>query len=191
MQSAQKVEYDALVSRVRKHFGPSVEIGGYNSHDLIRLRKLDAQADTDQAHERSTRPVTEAATRLHHTRERIHKAWCKIRDGQATVAKNQRVHRINGAPIECFEEVELPQWQGPTLSTVEDYDEANADASVTATEFETSAQKISGYVNTWERSTMDEQNRSLILALANRLDRSADDHMQTREGLAGHYRNPA
>jgi hypothetical protein len=170
MQSAQKVEYDALVSRVRKHYGPSVEIGGYNSHDLIKLQKLAALADTDQANERATRPVTEAATRLHHTRERIHKAWCKIGEGQATIAKNQRVHRINGAPVECFEEIELPQWQGPSLSTVEDYDAANAEASVRATEFETRAQKISGYVGTWERSTMDEQNRSLILALADRLD---------------------
>jgi hypothetical protein len=85
------------------------------------------------------------------------------------------VHRINGAPVECFEEVELPQWHVNTwernLSTVEDYDAANAEASIRATEFETRAQKISGYVNTWERSTVDEQNRSLILAFADRLDR--------------------
>jgi hypothetical protein len=68
-------------------------------------------------------------------------------------------------------EVELPKWQGPALATVEDYDAANAETAVLATEFETRAQKISGYVNSWERSTMDEQNRSLILALADRLDR--------------------
>jgi hypothetical protein len=171
MQSAQKVEYDALVSRVRKHYGPSVEIGGYNPHDLVRLRKLDAQVEIDQANERATRPVTEAATRLHHTRDRIHKAWCKIRDGQATIAKNQRLHLINGAPADAFVEVEMPIWQGPSLVTVEDYDTANAEASVLATEFEIRAQKISGYVGTWERSAMDEQNRSLILALADRLDR--------------------
>ena len=171
MQSTERVEYDALVSRVRKHFGPSVEIGGYNSHDLNKLHKLAAQADIDQANERATRPGTEAATRLHHTRQRVHKAWCKIIEGQEAIAKNQRVHRINGAPVECFVEVELPKWQGPALSTVEDYDAANAEASVTATEFETRAQKISGYVGTWERSTMEEQNRSLILALADRLDR--------------------
>jgi hypothetical protein len=170
MQSAEKIEYDALVSRVRKHFGPSVEIGGYNSHDRNKLQKLAAQVDIDEARERETRPITEAGTRLHHTRQRVHKAWCKIIEGQETIAKNQRVHRINGAPVECFVEVELPKWQGPALTTVEDYDAANAEASVTATEFETRAQKISGYVNAWERSTMEEQNRSLILALADRLD---------------------
>jgi hypothetical protein len=43
---------------------------------------------------------------------------------------------------------------GATFATVEDYDAANAEASVIATEFETRAQKINGYVNTWERSTM-------------------------------------
>jgi hypothetical protein len=171
MQSAEKVEYAALVDRVRKHYGPGVEIGGYNSYDRNKLQKLAAQADIDQANERARQPIVEAGTRLHHTRQRVHKAWGKIIEGQETIAKNQRVHRTNGAPVECFVIVDLPKWQGPALATVEDYDAANAEASVTATEFETRAQKISGYVNVWERSTMDEQNRSLILALADRLDR--------------------
>jgi hypothetical protein len=170
----QKAEYEAMVARVRKHCGPSVEIGGFNSHDILKLQKFAAMVETEQANKRASQPVTEAATRLHHTKERIYKAWRKIIEGQETIGKNQRLHRINGAPIECWEEVELPhempEWQGG-FSSVEDYDAANAEASVAATEFETRAQKISGYVNTWERSAMDEQNRSLILALADRLDR--------------------
>jgi hypothetical protein len=171
MQSAEKVEYAALVDRVRKHYGPGVEIGGYNSYDRNKLQKLAAQADIDQANERASRPVIEAGTRLRHTRERVHKAWRTITDRQAVIAQSPRLHLINRAPVECFEEVELPTWQGPSLSTVEDYDTANAETAVLATEFETRAQKISGYVNVWERSTTDEQNRSLILALADRLDR--------------------
>jgi hypothetical protein len=41
----QKPEYEAMVSRVRKHYGPGVEIGGFISHDIIRLQKLAAQAE--------------------------------------------------------------------------------------------------------------------------------------------------
>jgi hypothetical protein len=36
---------------------------------------------------------------------------------------------------------------------------------------ETRPSKITSYVSVWESSSMEEQNRSLILALAERLDR--------------------
>ena len=101
----------------------------------------------------------------------MHRAWRTITDGQATFAKNRRLHVINGAPAEFFEPIELPKWQATGLATVADYDEANSEASILATVYETRAHKISSYLGTWERSTMDEQNRSLILALADRLDR--------------------
>jgi hypothetical protein len=166
-----KPEYDAMVARVRKHYGPSVEIGGFISGDIIRLQKLSAQADLDQAKERDARPITEAATRLHHTRRRVHRAWQTITDGQATLAKNPRVHGINGVAAELLEPVEMPRWPTKGPATVADYDAANAEAAEMATEMEARASKMLGYVNQWERSTMEEQNRSLILALADRLDR--------------------
>jgi hypothetical protein len=166
----QKPEYEAMVSRVRKHYGPGVEIGGFISHDIIRLQKLAAQADVDQASERTARPLTEAGTRLYHTRERVQRAWRTITDGQAALAKNRRLHAINGATAEMLEPVELPKWDGRAPATVADYDAANAEASVMATEMEARASKILGYVTVWERSAMDEQNRSLILALADRID---------------------
>jgi hypothetical protein len=167
----QKPEYEAMVSRVRKHYGPSVEIGGFISGDIIRLQKLSAQADLDQAKERDARPITEAATRLHRTRQRVHRAWQTITEGQATLAKNRRLHVINGAPAEFFERIEMPKWPTKDPATVADYDAANAEAAEMATEMEARASKMLGYVNQWERSTMEEQNRSLILALADRLDR--------------------
>jgi hypothetical protein len=171
MQSAQKVEYDTLVARVRKHYGPSVEVGGYNSNDLLKLRRLDAQREVDEARTRAERPVSEAGTRLHHTRERVQRAWRTITDGQATLAKNRRVHDINGATAEMLETIAMPKWDGSQPATVAEYDAANAETAVMATEMEARASKILSYVNVWERSSMDEQNRSLILALADRLDR--------------------
>jgi hypothetical protein len=45
------------------------------------------------------------------------------------------------------------------------------EAAEIATEMETRASKIISYVNDWEHSSTEEQNRSLILALDDRLDR--------------------
>jgi hypothetical protein len=168
----QKQEYEAMVSRVRKHYGPSVEIGGFNSHDILVLQKRAAQAEQDQASERERRPINEAGTRLRNTRQRAHKAWQTIADGQATLAKNRRLHAINGIDQELLAPIVMPRWDtSKHLATVAEYDAANVEASELATELEARASKMVSYVGEWERSTPEQQNRSMILALADRLDR--------------------
>ena len=168
----QKQAYEEMVAKVRKHYGGSVEIGGFISADIIRLQKLSAQADLDQANERERQPIIEAGTRLHHTRQRALKAWRIIADGQATLAQSRRLHVINGIDPELLEPVTMPKWDtGKVLSTVADYDAANTEAAQLATELETQASKMRHYLSAWERSTPEQQNRSLILALADRLDR--------------------
>jgi hypothetical protein len=81
------------------------------------------------------------------------------------------VHAINGVTAEMIEPVELPKWTGGAPAKVAEYDAANAKAAEIATEMETRASKIISYVNDWEHSSTEKQNRSLILALADRLDR--------------------
>jgi hypothetical protein len=162
------VQYDALVSKVRPHYPD--QIGGRNSNDILRLRTLAAKIDQQEAAERAGRPLIETATRFHHVKERIHAAKRKIDDAQASVAKNRKLHLINGAMAEMLEPAEIPEW--PTsLRTVEDYETAISEASVLATDLERRAAKIGSYVRTWDTASMAEQNRSLILALADRLDR--------------------
>jgi hypothetical protein len=168
----QKQEYEAMVSRVRKHYGPSVEIGGFNPHDILALQKRAAQAEQDQASERERRPISEAGTRLHHTRVRAQKAWQTIADGHATLAKNRRLHAINGVDPELLNPIAMPRWDtSKYFATVAEYDAANVEAAELATELEARASKMLSYVGEWERSTSEQQNRSLILALADRLDR--------------------
>jgi hypothetical protein len=168
----QKQEYEAMVSRVRKHYGPSVEIGGFNSHDIIQLQKRAAQAEQDQASERERRPIVEAGTRLRNTRQRAQKAWQTIADGQATLAKNRRLHAINGIDPELLAPIAMPRWDtSKHLATVAEYDAANAEAAEVATRLEAQASKMLSYVNEWERSNIEQQNRSMILALADRFDR--------------------
>jgi hypothetical protein len=164
----QKNEYDALVARVRKHFG-NVDIGGYNSHDLIKLRKLDQQRETDEARARAERPRTEALNRLYQTRQRVHKAWQKIGEAQQTLFKDRRVHEINGAPEEFFEKFDVPTW-GEYGSTVEEIDALNEETSMLATKWEARAGKIVNYASDWAHMSGEERNRSLIFALADRLE---------------------
>jgi len=57
------------------------------------------------------------------------------------------------------------------LLSVAEYDAANVEAAELATELEARASKMVSYVGEWERSTPEQQNRSMILALADRLDR--------------------
>jgi hypothetical protein len=161
-------QYDALVAKVRPRF-PN-EIGGRNFNDIFRLRTLAARIDQEEAAERNGAPLIEAATRFHHVKERIHTAKRKIDDAQSSIAKNRKLHAINGASAEMLEPVEMPAWPTSTR-TVGDYEAAIAEASVLATELERRAGKISSYVRSWDTAGMAEQNRSLILALADRIDR--------------------
>ncbi len=166
----QKNEYEALVARVRKHFGNAVEVGGYNSSDLNKLRKLDQQREAEQARERAQQPMTEALTRLHHTRQRVHRAWQKIGETQEGLLKDRRLHEINGAAAEFFERVEIPTW-GEHGSTVEEVDLLNEETAMLATKWEARASKLVSYANTWVSSTPDQRNLSLIMALAVRIER--------------------
>jgi hypothetical protein len=165
-----KAEYDALVARVRNHFGSAVEVGGFNSHDVLKLRNLDAKREADEARAAEARPLNEAAGRLQRTYQRSMTAWGAIKEKQEYLSKSRRLHILNGISPALLEPMEQPNPMG-SFPTVEAYDAANAEASVLATELETRAQKITSYVSVWERSTPDQRNLSLILALADRLDR--------------------
>jgi hypothetical protein len=61
--------------------------------------------------------------------------------------------------------------QKPDCRTLEEYDSSTAEISELATELEAKAGNLRSYVSQWECSTPDQRNLSLILALAERLDR--------------------
>lgn len=167
--SKDRNDYESMVTRVRRHYGGSVEIGGYNSHDILNLKKLDAQREKDEAKARDERPIVEAGTRLHQTHQRAMKAWRILKEGTDELAKDRRVHLVNGIDAELFEPGEMPRWAEQRPSTVAEYDELNAAASVLATEMETRASKLASYLSGWKQMSPDQQNRSLILSIADRL----------------------
>ena len=161
-------QYDALVAKVRRRY-PN-EIGGRNHNDILNLQTLAAKIDREDAEEKAKAPLIEAGTRLHHIKERAHVAKRKIDAAQESMAKNRRLHAINAAASEMLDPVELPVWSN-SIKTVEDYEAATGAAEILAADLERRAAKIGSYVRIWDTASMAEQNRSLILALADRLDR--------------------
>lgn len=161
--------YEALVAKVRK-YGSAAEIGGRNHNDIQRLIQTGNMIDERLAAAEAARPLNEAIGRLHRTFARSMTAWRAINEKQEYLGKNPRLHFLNGVSPALLEPVEQPA-PAKSFRTVDEYDAANAEASVLATELETRAQKISSYVAGWERSTPDQRNLSIILALADRLDR--------------------
>ncbi len=68
------------------------------------------------------------------------------------MAKNRRLHSINAAAAEMLDPVDLPEWPSG-LRTVEEYDAANAEAAVLATDLERRASKIGSYVRGWDSAS--------------------------------------
>ena len=171
MYTPTRTEYDAMVRRVQAYM-PGVQIGGFNGADFQELKKLDEQRMAAEKRAKEDQPRAEAATRLVATIQRSVKAYQAINEMQKALEQDRRLHELNGAAPAWFAPVEapadLPSWK---CSTVDEYDAANAQASMVATELETRTKMMQCYLGKWERSTPGLRSLSIIQALADRLER--------------------
>lgn len=165
----QRQEYEALVTRLRKHYGSSIEIGGYDHNSLLQLRQLDAKREAEVAAQRAAQPLNDARAQLNREHQRAVKAWQQIGSGQARIAEHKRAHQILGFDLALLEPISLPKIIEASGETIEGYDVATAEMSRVATELESKARKINSAAGQWEQYTPDQQNRALILAIADRL----------------------
>lgn len=165
----QRQEYEALVGRVREHYGSSVEIGGYDHNSLLRLRQLDAKREAAVAAQKAAKPLNDAIAQLHREHQRAVKAWQLIGTGQKRIAEHKRAHQILGFDPALLDPVSIPEKAKASAETIDAYDAATAEMSRVATELESNARKINSAAGQWEQYTPDQQNRALILALADRL----------------------
>ncbi|MBW5438607.1 hypothetical protein FXB41_28745 [Bradyrhizobium canariense] len=169
-QNPERTEYEAIVGRLRGHFGSGIDIGGYTRNDLMRLRKLDAQRAAEVARAQAAQPLNDAIGQLALQHRRAIGAWQQIALGQKGIAENRREHQILGFDVSLVEPVEMPKAIEASSPSIEAYDKATAEMSRIATDLESRARKLNSAVSQWAQSTPDQQNRSLILAIADRLD---------------------
>jgi hypothetical protein len=101
----QRQEYEALVGRVREHYGSSVEIGGYDHNSLLRLRQLDAKREAAVAAQKEAQPLNDARAQLNREHQRAVKAWQQIGSGQARIAEHKRAHQILGFDLALLEPI--------------------------------------------------------------------------------------
>jgi len=165
----QRAEYEALVGRVRDYFGSGVPIGGYTHNDLLRLRRLDAQREAEQAKAKAAQPLNDARAQLHQEHRRAVAAWQKVEEGQKRILEHKRAHQILGFDLALLELVSIPEIIKADADTVDAFDAATAEMSRVATEIESKARKINSAAAQWEQYTPDQQNRALILTIADRL----------------------
>ncbi|PPQ16333.1 hypothetical protein CV770_26675 [Bradyrhizobium sp. AC87j1] len=166
----ERNEYEALVGRLRKFYGNGLEVGGYSHNDLLRLRQLDAKREAAEAEAKAAQPLNEAIKQHSREHSRAVTAWQQIGTGQARIADNKRAHQILGFDMALLEPITAPPSAvEPSVRSVEGYDEATAEMSQIATALESKARKINSAASQWEQYTPDQQNRALILALADRL----------------------
>jgi hypothetical protein len=162
--------YNALVDRVRKKGGGD-SIGGRNHYDILKLIDLEKKIDAGEAARTAARPFNDAAARFHRSYQQIGAVVVKINEYQKILVAQRRLHEIHGASPEMFEPVPPPIWPSPDLKSIAEYDEASERLSVEATLLEGRAHKMRSYLAMWDAGGIAEQNRRMILALANRLDR--------------------
>ncbi|WFU26321.1 hypothetical protein QA649_08965 [Bradyrhizobium sp. CB1717] len=141
-QNPERTEYDAIVSRVRGHFGQSVDIGGYSHNDLLRLRKLDAQRAAEVAKSKAAQPLNDAMGQLNAAHRRAVAAWQQIEAGQKRIAANRREHQILGFDIALLEPMQMPKLVEVTERTIEAHDEATTEMAQMAAAIEIKARKI-------------------------------------------------
>ncbi|MBR0685312.1 hypothetical protein JQ594_05255 [Bradyrhizobium manausense] len=167
----ERNEHEALVTRLRKHYGNGIEIGGYSHNDLLRLRKLDAQREAEVARAHAAKPLNDAMGQLAAQHRRAMAAWQQIELGQRGIAENGREHQILGFDITLLDPAEMPKKVDASSQTVDGYDEATAEMSRIASDLESRARKINSAVSQWAQYTPEQQNRALLLAIADWLGR--------------------
>lgn len=165
----QRQEYETLVGRLREHYGSSLEVGGYDHNSLLRLRQLDAKREAAVAAQKAAKPLNDARSQLHREHQRAVKAWQQIGTGQKRIAEHKRAHQILGFDLTLLEPVSIPEVVEAAEETVDAFDAATAEMSRVATAIESHARKINSAASQFAQYTPDQQNRALILAMADRL----------------------
>lgn len=165
----QRQEYETLVGRLREHYGSSLEVGGYDHNSLLRLRQLDAKREAAVAAGKAAKPLDDARSQLHREHQRAVKSWQQIETGQKRITEHKRAHQILGFDLTLLEPVSIPKIVEVSEETIDAYDAATAEMSRVATAVESKARKINSAASQWEQYTPEQQNRALILAIADRL----------------------
>ena len=108
-------------------------------------------------------------TRAASSHSRYHNARNEVLKWQAEIMRHRPQLAIIGAPVGYFQEPEAIASVAPSFFNVEECDAFNTKFGHKVADIETKATTIKDYCQQWTRLTLEQQNRKLIMAIADRI----------------------
>lgn len=160
--------YHDAIARVRRH-DDKTPIGMCSSHEIERLEKLAFQLEKGAEVSRSNELLTRAGNILQGLWMRYHNARMEVLKWQAELQRHRPELAIIGAPVGYFQEPEAIPGTAPSFKSAEECEAFNTDFGHKVADIETKAKTLKDYCQQWTRLTMEQQNRKLIMAIADRI----------------------
>jgi hypothetical protein len=160
--------YHAAIARVRKYDG-NIPIGMATNTEIARLEKLADQFEERAQVSRTNEPKNAALVTLSGLWARYHQARHEVLQWQTELRSHQQALSIIGTPLGYYKEPETIASMMPSFDSAEEYEAFNAKFRHKLADLEALATDLKNYCQQWTRLTMEQQNRKLILALAERM----------------------
>jgi hypothetical protein len=160
--------YHDAIARVRR-YDDKTPVGMCSSHEIDRLEKLAFQLEEGAKVSYSNEDLTRAMQQLHGLWMRYHNARNEVVKWQQELQLHRPQLAIIGAPVGYFQEPEAIAGEQPSFKTVEEYEQFSTGFGHKVMDLETKAGKIRDYCQQWTRLSLDQQNRKLIMAIADRI----------------------
>jgi hypothetical protein len=162
------VRFREAVARVRKYDG-SIAIGMATNTEIARLEKLADQFEERSKVSQTNEPRNAAMVTLDGLWRRYHQARHEVLQWQIELRSHKQVLSILGTPLGYYKEPDAIESAAPSFSSAEEYEAFNAKFAHRVADVEMKATTLKDYCQQWTRLSLDQQNRKLILALADRI----------------------
>ncbi len=140
-----------------------------SNHEIERLEKLAAQLEKGAEVSRSNESLSRANNILNDLWRRYHNARTEVLKWQEEMQRHRPELAIFGTPVGYFQEPEAIASAAPSFSTVDECDAFNTKFGHKVADIETKATTLKDYCQQWTRLTLEQQNRKLIMAIADRI----------------------
>jgi hypothetical protein len=162
------VRFREAVARVHK-YDSSAAIGMATNTEIARLEKLADQFE-ERAHvSRTNEPLNRAVSILQDLWRRYHQARHQVLQWQTELRTHERALSIIGTPLGYYKAPDAIESAAPSFASAAECEAFNAKFGHRVFDLETKATTLKDYCQQWTRLSLDQQNRKLILALADRI----------------------
>jgi hypothetical protein len=162
------VRFRDAAARVRK-YDANEPVGMCTTTEIERLEKLADQFEERARVSQTNEPLNAAVVALDGLWRRYHQARHQVLQWQTELRSHEQALSIIGTPIGYYKEPETIPSMMPSFKTAGECEAFNATFAHKVADIEMLVTKLKEHCEQWTRLTMEQQNRKLILALAERV----------------------